>query len=94
MKLRMRAKMRAIKELRASLSRTLAKALSKLSSSSPGNGTGLLAGPAESGRTIIDIGGVAGGSTGAGRVELCSAAFGTLSAFPASVVFDVAATFS
>jgi hypothetical protein len=91
---RMPAKMRAAREFRSRARSTLASALSKVSSSSPGNGEKPLAETAESGRTIIDTGSDGCGSTGGGGVEVWSAAgFGMFTALPAIAGFAAAIDF-
>ena len=81
-------KMRAAKEFRLCASSTLASALSKLSSSSPGRNEEPLVEAAESGRTIIDTGSDGCGSTGGGGGEILSAAgFGKITDLPATAGF-------
>lgn len=76
--------MRVANEFRACANSTLASALSKLSSSSPGKSEEPLAEAAESGRTIIDTGNDGCGSMGGGGDEILSAAgFGEITALPA-----------
>jgi hypothetical protein len=87
-------KMRAAREFRVRISSTLASALSKLSSSSPGKSEESLAAVAEFGRTIMDTGSDGCGSTGGDGVAILSAVgFAGDAVLPTVAVFTVAVDF-
>jgi hypothetical protein len=81
-------KIRAAKDFRACTSSTLASALSKFSSNSPGKSEELLAEAGNSGRTIIDTGSDGCGSAGGDDGETLSVTvFGEITALSAAAGF-------